>query len=234
MDVAHCVLPDRLESCVEEGPWLLVPEGAAVCRAQGVAVVADLHLGYEWARGRGGDVIPAHSLAETISKIEAIFERVAIRRLVVAGDLRESAAPCPATTSDIERLRGWLRLRSVELIALNGNHDPGPLETLDVAGWRIAHGHRPISASHVILGHHHPALRVAGVCAPCFLTSPRTIVLPAFSENAAGLDLAVARLPASLRGQPLRCLASTGQELLDFGPVVDLRKRLVRKRISRA
>ena len=33
--------------------WRLTPEGAAIHLGERTAVVADLHLGYEWARGRG-------------------------------------------------------------------------------------------------------------------------------------------------------------------------------------
>jgi metallophosphoesterase superfamily enzyme len=50
--------------------WKLAPEGAAVHEAERVAVIADVHLGYEWARGSGGDCLPAHSLAETRAKLE--------------------------------------------------------------------------------------------------------------------------------------------------------------------
>ena len=40
-------------------------------------------------------------------------------------------------------------------------------------------------------------LRVAGHSAPCFLVGDGRIILPAFSGNAAGLDVASARLPAT-------------------------------------
>ena len=66
-----------------------------------------------------------------------------------------------------------------------------------VAGWTIAHGHRPVPANRLITGHHHPVLRVSGHPAPCFLASNGRIILPAFSSNAAGLDVATARLPKS-------------------------------------
>ena len=32
--------------------WEFTPEGAVVHRASQTGVIADLHLGYEWARGR--------------------------------------------------------------------------------------------------------------------------------------------------------------------------------------
>ena len=41
------------------GGWWLTPEGGVIHPATNSAVIADLHLGYEWARGNGGDCVPA-------------------------------------------------------------------------------------------------------------------------------------------------------------------------------
>jgi len=212
------------------GGWWLSSEGAAVHEGERTAVISDVHLGYEWSRGRGGDVIPAHSLAETLAKLETLLGRVPVGRLVVAGDLVESAAPCPRTARDARGLAAWLADRGVKLVALAGNHDPPrrpPLPpTLDVAGWTVAHGHRPIAGERVIFGHHHPALRADGVNAPCFLAGPRAIALPAFSPNAAGADVCAWPLPGEWRGGPPRCFAALGGVILDFGPLAVLRSRL--------
>ena len=118
------------------------------------------------------------------------------------------------------------------LLLLEGNHDRSlawmtrtqPVEavlgaqgpTLDrellVAGWTIAHGHRPAAGRRLITGHHHPVLRVAGRAAPCFLAAVDRIILPAFSHNAAGLDVFTARIPETWRRHSFRCLVSTGSE----------------------
>jgi metallophosphoesterase superfamily enzyme len=73
--------------------WGLAPEGAAVHPGERLAVIADVHLGYEWARASGGDMVPAHSLAETLAKLTTLLDRARIGRLVVAGDLVESSWP---------------------------------------------------------------------------------------------------------------------------------------------
>ncbi|HEV3163268.1 MAG TPA: metallophosphoesterase [Isosphaeraceae bacterium] len=202
--------------------WLLAPEGAVVHPGERTAVIADVHLGYEWARGSGGDCLPAHSLRETLAKLETLLARARIERLIVAGDLVESSSRCRRTEDDLRRLSRWLAERAVKLVALRGNHDPPrrpnlPIQT-EVAGWTIHHGDRPVAATRRILGHHHPVLRAGGLTAPCFLVGPATIVLPAFSKNAAGQAAAKLRLPADVRGTPLHLVASTGAELLDFGP----------------
>jgi putative SbcD/Mre11-related phosphoesterase len=219
-----------------DGPpgWRLAPEGAAIFEADRVAIVADVHLGYEWARASGGDVVPSHSLGETIVTFDRLLARVPVDRVIVAGDLTESAAPCPRTARSLARLRAWFAERRVDFVRIAGNHDPRrrpPLpESLSVGGWTIAHGHRPIPGDRIVFGHHHPTLKAAGRSAPCFLFDDRTIALPAFSANAAGLDVGTAPLPKALRAETLRCVAGTGLELLDFGPLSELRGRLATRR----
>ena len=131
-----------------------------------------------------GDCVPAHSLAETVAKLDCLLARSPIARLVVAGDLVESHRPCRRTFADLARLVRWLRERGVGLVVLEGNHDRGlaslavrdlavggdsglVLESwLEIAGWTIAHGHRATRAARLISGHHHPVLRVSGHSAP--------------------------------------------------------------------
>jgi putative SbcD/Mre11-related phosphoesterase len=205
-------------SLIAHGEWLLAPEGAAVHPGGRVAVIADVHLGYEWARGAGGDVVPAHSLGETTDRLAKLLDRVAVDRLIVAGDLVETPRPCRRTAADVRGLRHWLAGRGIELLALRGNHDPpGGPATVEVGGWTIGHGHRALPTRR-IFGHHHPVLRAGGLVAPCFLVGPTTIALPAFSANAAGLNVAGRALPEALSEPGLRCVAGLDGVLLDFGP----------------
>jgi putative SbcD/Mre11-related phosphoesterase len=199
-----------------------------------VAVVADVHLGYEWSRGSGGDVVPEHSLGETVARLARLLDRApdGVDRLIVAGDLVERPALlCARTRRDVEGLRGWLGARGVALQAVRGNHDglgPGFEASIEVAGWTIVHGDRPVEAlgtCPLITGHVHPVLRVAGVTAPCFAVRPDRIVLPAFSPNAAGWNVALGTL-ADVDLEGLRCVASAGDGLLDFGLIAELPGRL--------
>jgi uncharacterized protein len=222
--------------------WHLTPEGAAIHRGEKTAVVADVHLGYEWARGAAGDSVIAHSLDETLARLTRVLERDPVECLIVAGDLVESPRPCRRTGDDVRRLREWLHRRSVSLVVLEGNHDCSlarqsgnsarPTEpihaTAKIGGWTVGHGHVPIRGDRTISGHHHPVLRVDRTVAPCFLVGPDRIVLPAFSSNAAGVDVGTAAVPRNWLTTSLRCLASTGSELLDFGPLTDLRRQIRR------
>ena len=211
-------------------PWTLTSEGAAIHAAERTAVIADVHLGYEWARASGGDSIPPHSLAETLAKLDLLLSRASIARLIVAGDLVETPKPCPRTSRDVRALVAWLRERAIEPVFLMGNHDPprrpALLASIEVDGWTILHGDRPLPEGPCLFGHHHPALKATGLVAPCFLIGERTIALPAFSPNAAGFDVSSGWLPEPLRREPLRCVAGAGGELLDFGPLRELVSRL--------
>jgi len=210
--------------------WMLTPEGAALHVEQRVAVIADVHLGYEWARASGGDCLPEHSLRETLVKLTSLLDRRSISRLVVAGDLVESPRRCRRTEADLYQLYSWLNDRGVELVPILGNHDPqgsnkAPL-SIEVAGWTIHHGHRAVPARRTISGHHHPVLRSGSVTAPCFIVGPDRIVLPAFTPNAAGLPVGSPRMPPEWLQADYRCIAGLGGELLDFGLLNPLISRL--------
>jgi uncharacterized protein len=225
------------------GEWQLVPEGGIIHRDDRTAVIADVHLGYEWARGLAGDCVPAHSLAETLAKLDSMLNRGPIERLIVAGDLVESARPCARTAAELEQLGRWLQARDVPLEVLSGNHDRGLASLIspgfiqsgsgaaigsrrEIAGWTVAHGHLPTPARRLITGHHHPVLRLSSHSAPCFLAGESRIILPAFSENAAGLDILTGRVPPAWRRLALRAFVSTGADVLDFGPLESLSFRL--------
>src|SRR5262249_20317355 len=137
-------------------------------------------------------------------------------------------------------LRSWLESRGVNLTVIQGNHDrtflraprsdaravsPLPI-TCAVGGWTIGHGHCPLAGSRTISGHLHPVLKVEGTCSPCFLAGPDRIILPAFSSNAAGGDVLSVRLPSECLEPSVHCIASTGDDLLDFGSLRQLRRHM--------
>ena len=166
--------------------WRLTPEGAAIHPGEQTAVVADVHLGYEWARGAAGDCVIAHSLDETLARLALVLAHLPVTRLIVAGDLVESPRPCRRTRDDVRRLREWLAERGVSLLVLEGNHDrslsraPGVIHRsqarcLRHAWWqagRSATATVPIRGERTVSGHHHPVLRVERIVAPCFLVGP--------------------------------------------------------------
>jgi uncharacterized protein len=176
--------------------WLLLPERIALHVPTATAVVADLHLGYGAARQQLGDAIPARTTVEELQPLAQAAKIHAITSVIVAGDMFERNFDLAVHQSFLDVL-DRLGIRFTGLVP--GNHDRGadrggdllPLfpDGYDLAGWRIAHGDQPIAASRAVMGHWHPALRRQGRKQPCFLVRAQHLILPAFSLDAAGVDV---------------------------------------------
>jgi len=202
--------------------WLLTPERVAVHLPTATAVAADLHLGYDEARRRRGEAVPLADVDDLLGALGRLLSRHQLRRLVIAGDLFEDAAG-RALVPDLLR---WLAARDLELTGVvPGNHDRGlaraapdlPLrpEGVLVGDWRVIHGDGRLPAGRLVLGHFHPCLRWGrGLAAPCYLVGQDRIVLPAFSPDAAGVNVLGAR-----RWRGHRCAVIAGDRVLDFGDV---------------
>lgn len=176
--------------------WLLLPERIALHEPTATVVIADLHLGYSAARQRMGDAIPVRGMEEELQPLMVAARTRDIRQLIIAGDLFERGFDEELN----QRFLGVLeRLRIRLLAVVPGNHDRGiekqehalPLfsDGFDFACWHVCHGDQPVEKTRVIMGHWHPAVRVGGRKQPCFLTRGTRLILPAFSLDAAGVDV---------------------------------------------
>jgi putative SbcD/Mre11-related phosphoesterase len=188
-------------------------------------VVADIHLGYAEARRRDGDAVPTISVADILAPLRPVIAAHGVRRLVVAGDLFEDG-PGPVL---IEEMLDWLGDEGVALTAVvPGNHDrfhasasvlPVCMDGFCLDGWLVVHGDGERPSGPLIQGHEHPLLRWGnGLTAPCFLVQENHIVLPAFSPDAAGVN--VLHDP---RWSRHRCCAIAGDRVLDFGELAGVR-----------
>jgi metallophosphoesterase superfamily enzyme len=207
--------------------WLLTPERAAVHLPTATLVVADLHLGYDRARRRAGEAVPEARLAGVLAPLARALAREGAARLVIAGDLFEDAW-CPQLAAE---LREWLAGVGVELLGVApGNHDRGLREQdatlpvrpdgVNLGGWQIVHGDGELPAGRVVCGHFHPWLRRGRVSAPCYLVGDSSLVLPAFSPDARGVNVLRA---ACWRRH--RCCAIAAAEVLDLGDLATLTAR---------
>jgi putative SbcD/Mre11-related phosphoesterase len=202
--------------------WLLTPQRVAVHLPTRTAVAADLHLGYDQARQRRGEAVPLAGLDDLLHALAVLMPRHGLRRLVIAGDLFEDAAG-RALVPDLVR---WLAGHDLELAGVvPGNHDRGleragpglPLcpHGVRLGEWRVVHGDGALPPGRLLLGHFHPCLRWSGrLSAPCYLVGEERVVLPAFSPDAAGVNVLGAR-----RWRGYHCAAVVGDAVLDFGEV---------------
>lgn len=211
--------------------WLLCPQRAAVHLPTATAVVADLHLGYDRVRRRGGEAVPYRSVGRELGPLGRCLEEHRARRVVVAGDLFEDGRH--QRDEMVEELLGWLAGRGVELVGVvPGNHDRGlgegcglPVcrDGVRLGEWLVVHGDRERPEGPVVQGHEHPWARWRpGVEGPCFLVGERHLVLPAYSADAAGVN--VLGQAAAAWGEYRACVIA-GERVLDFGRVAALRPR---------
>lgn len=207
--------------------WNLTAARAAIHLPTATAVVADLHLDYAETRRRRGDAIPIPPLSQVLAPLEWAIRRHRVHRLIVAGDLFEAGFQLDSARA----FRRWVDEQGIEFLGIvPGNHDRGlddgqgilPVckEQVCVGGWSIIHGDTTETGCKRVQGHIHPSLRLPtqGVAAPCFLVSDEQIVLPAFSADAAGVNVL-----GHDEWRHCRCLVIVGSEVLDFGRVADLR-----------
>jgi putative SbcD/Mre11-related phosphoesterase len=205
--------------------WLLTPERAAIHLPSASAIIADVHLGYGEARRRGGDAVPLPDVFATLAPLQPLVKQHAIQQLIIAGDLFEAGA----VAEHVAALMAWCEQVRVELAVVPGNHDRGLGDRLAIhpdgvvlGKWRIVHGDGALPEGAVVQGHEHPwarwSRRVGG---PCFLVSAKRLILPAFSRDAAGVNVL-----GDERWDAFRCCVIAGDRVLDFGEVRQCRSRL--------
>ncbi len=204
--------------------------GVAVHRPTVTAVLADLHLGYNDARRRDGEAVPPADLALILAPLRQVLLAHPIRRVVIAGDLFEAGVNAHLAAE----LASWLIAAGVESAVVPGNHDHGlanfphdlPVhpEGCMVGRWHVVHGDGRLPDGPVVHGHEHPRARWSSRAGgTCYLIGEERIVLPAFSEDAAGVNVIHTR-----KWRKYRCCVIAGYLVLDLGELQTIHKRLDR------
>lgn len=179
-----------------QGDWYLLAERAAWYAPTRTLVIADLHMGYAASRRAAGWAIPDIGWHPVQQRLSTCLRRLVVREVIIAGDLVEDVHGAgPA-----RELVRWLQSEQVRVRLVPGNHDRelGFLEGLDITselelgGWKIQHEPHWTPGVPTVSGHVHPVLRLPGWAGwvPCFGTLGRSLILPAFSDDAAGVNVA--------------------------------------------
>lgn len=199
----------------EISPGLILDARRAVYLAeQRVLAVADLHFGYAWTHRARGQIFPVPPMDETSNRLLALIDDYQPETLAVLGDIVHGVVPVKEWRDALRDMIASLQQRA-NVVLIGGNHDrhlSTVIETPLLAEWstgphRLLHGDttgETLITSHleaartaggrVICGHEHPAIVVGDRVAhsarvPCFLASDGLLVLPAFSEWAAGSNI---------------------------------------------
>lgn len=179
-----------------------------------VLAVADLHLGYSWAQRSRGLLLPVETPDSTPTRLKALVRDHAPKTVVLLGDLVQRAIALPALRTALEDL--CRSLADTKIVLCLGNHDlrfeqlaadwhvPITItRELRLGRWRLCHGDDPPAEAGTppmileseppltVIGHEHPAVELndglaTRVRVPCFLVSDNLVILPAFSDWAAG------------------------------------------------
>jgi len=198
---------------LQEGIHLDARRAVWLAKSRTLAV-ADLHLGEAWVRRARGQLVPLGVADTTVARLRSLIESHRPERLVLLGDIVHAALPIEGIRAAVQELAALERDGLTTDWCL-GNHDRHL--TRQLARWGIAvrtptqldlpeallfHGDVPVAPPDApaadgrelwrIQGHLHPALVLddgvaSRVKVPCFLVAPGRLVLPAFSEMAAGV-----------------------------------------------
>lgn len=177
---------------------LCMPERTLYWEREATLFVADAHWGKAAAFRVHGLAVPGGTTAEGLARLDRAIDRTGARRVVFLGDFlhaREGRTP-----GTIGALQGWCeRRRPLALVLVRGNHDRGagdPPSDLCIRcvdpplldpPFVLAHHPENSDHGHVLAGHLHPGIRLAGLGGErarlaCFWFGDRVSVLPAFGD----------------------------------------------------
>jgi len=208
-----------------------------------VLVIADTHIGYEESLNKQGVLIPRFQFKEVIKRLEKVFSRVKVDKVVMNGDIKHEFG----TISEQEwrhtlMLLDFLKRYCNEVILVKGNHDTilGPIarkrdvKVVDeymVGDVLVVHGDKIPSklkgVKTIIIGHEHPAVSIKeGVRSElfkCFLKGKFgrgvLIVQPSFNLVTEGTDVLKESLLSPFLKQELSDFEVfiVGDKVYDFG-----------------
>jgi putative SbcD/Mre11-related phosphoesterase len=199
------------------------------------AVLGDLHLGYESALEDEGMYIPRMNTDSIRDSLNRILSRYEPKRVVLLGDIKHDFKRSGREGRDEVRTILGLLTEAAEVIVVKGNHDnflqnilsdSGLLvsDYVDMAGFRLEHGHVDSGKRPVIIGHEHPSVRIPGAVSggmkvQCFVHEKNSgvIVLPPFSPFSSGNDLVPDR-----KGVMAEALKTSDYENADIYAVTEM------------
>jgi putative SbcD/Mre11-related phosphoesterase len=207
----------------------------------GVLAVADLHFGYAWTHRARGQILPVSKPDTTLPRLLGLLDEYRPRALALLGDIVHGELLMEENRAELRALLAALRERA-EVVLVAGNHDrllpqllriPIPREHRagrhlllhgDLANDETAAIHLAAAQAAgglVIMGHEHPSISMGDGVAhrarvPCFLAGERLLVLPAFSEWAAGANVRAGEFlsPLPRLAPPARAVAILAGKLL--------------------
>jgi metallophosphoesterase superfamily enzyme len=225
-------------------PGVLLDARRAVWLApERALLVADLHLGFGWVQRRRGLLLPL-TPDDAPARLAELCRDYRPARVLWLGDVLHARVELAAVHAELRALYDAVPA-DAELVWIAGNHDRGRAALPPRGAQPPALAEHAACGPHVcthgdfgswpapaprcgpggllFLGHEHPAWRLGdgvatAVKVPAFLVGDGFVVLPAFSNRAAGLVYGAGPpLGPVLAGRPVRqVIAAAGRRLLAF------------------
>jgi len=231
------------------GNLTLTSLGALIINgSERTAVISDLHIGFEGVARLDGAAFPSVQKPYLLKKLSSLFERYSPDRVIINGDMKhEFSRNLRDEWNEVSFFMEWLKERA-ELTLIRGNHDNylatiagkhglSLLDSVEVEGLLLTHGHRALETDkRVVIGHEHPTVRIKSAVGPlarvsCFLVSPSLVVLPAMSRFSLGGDILnterrsyLSPLVTEERLKGADIFAMAGDEIMPLGPLSLLRR----------
>ena len=176
---------------IGENHFDLDPSGALYWVEKKTLMLADIHLGKVAHFRRNGIAVPREAEGTFYKKINALFNKFEVERILFLGDLFHSFQ-----NNEWHLFSSWVRQQQIELILIKGNHDVIPARKFKQLGMNITSdlsedtfyfSHFPTEKEEffVFCGHVHPGVKLKGaglqqLKMPCFFQSQNQLILPAF------------------------------------------------------
>ena len=210
-------------------------------------ILTDFHIGYEESLNKQGILVPRFQLEETLKRLERIFSKARVNRIIINGDLKHEFGEISRQEwRDTLKLLDFLSENCNEIILIKGNHDTildtiaekRSIKIVDkfvIGDILIIHGDKLVdidkSIKTIIIGHEHPAISLKESRVEkykCFLLGKYKdrvlIVQPSFNPVLEGTDIRKEHLLSPYLQQDLSNFEVfiVGDKMYNFGKARDL------------
>lgn len=144
---------------------------------EGILVIGDLHIGYEYMLRQSGVLIPERQIKDMISELKHIFSKIKIEgfklnKIILLGDIKHAFAYEPEEKNEFLNIMDFLKQNFSEenIILIKGNHDTMDFTYGNMVDYHIdgniafLHGHMSFpeifdkKIKILVSGHLHPSV----------------------------------------------------------------------------
>lgn len=174
-----------------------------------VAVISDIHLGFEEVLNSYGVSVPPFEAKGNLQKLKNLAENWKLKKIILNGDFKHDFGKnTKSEWNEIGEFIAYIKSYVDEIILIRGNHDNflktiakkhglDVVDSYEINGISIIHGDKDKGIyENVIIGHEHPSITLrdeigAEYAMPSYIyyKAENILILPAFSIWTYGTDV---------------------------------------------